>query len=210
MDPKRTLASQTSVVTGCKFHSVWSDSVHIYHTYSTQPQLSVPTPASVAEFGQTPADESHPKFTTSWPSVLPRDHILCASSIHFSTPLKGFHSISFLIEPLSSWASWWTCFLLLWANRSKQRRPSNCSQQPHTHPPYLFAWMFCLFSCYCERWQTPYLALDPILHLHPHCYRRPSPSLLSQALWGAKSDKGLGFTEFTGGVLNGSLESNNQ
>lgn len=106
VDPKRTLASQASVVTGCKFHSVRSDSVHIYHTYSTQPQLSVPTPASVAEFGHTPADESPPEFTTSWPSVLPRSHVLCASSIYFSTLLKGFHRISFLIKPFSSRASW--------------------------------------------------------------------------------------------------------
>ena len=120
VDPKRTLASQASVVTGCKFHSVRSDSVHIYHTYSTQPQLSVPTPASVAEFGHTPADESPPEFTTSWPSVLPRSHVLCASSIYFSTLLKGFHRISFLIKPFSSRASWWTGFLLLWANEASR------------------------------------------------------------------------------------------
>ena len=75
---------------------------------------------SVAEFGHTPADESPPEFTTSWPSVLPRSYVLCASSIHFSTLLKGFHSISFLIKPFSSRASWWTGFLLLWANEASR------------------------------------------------------------------------------------------
>lgn len=197
VDPKRTLASQPSAVTGCRFHSVLSDSVNVYPTYPTQPQLSIPTPASVAEFGQTPADESHPKFMMSWPSVLPRNHILCASSIHFSTLLKGFHGISFFIKPFSSRASWWTCFLFLWANRSKQRSSSKCSHQLHTHPPCLFAWMFSLFSCYCERWPTPtwcwipfpistQTALGlPLLYWPRHCEEQNrTRALASQSLLG--------------------------
>lgn len=125
-----------------------------------------------AEPGQAPADESHPKFTISWPSMLPRNHTLCASSVHFSTLLKGVHTISSLIKPFSSRALPGICFLFHWENTEETVQ----AIPPHIHPPL----------CICRNappfllllWaMTPTWVLDPgSPSPHQHSYHSPSLS----------------------------------